>query len=583
MSEMVESYERLQARAELLDFLLDVADLTHSTLDLDELLSQVAGIISRVLPQDLMAIMLYSRRLKGLRIVYSRGHREELTRSLVIPLGEGITGIAGERMEPVVIEDVRNDPNYWSSVDAVRSEMAVPMISRGRLVGVIDLQSTQVNAYSREHVALGRLLASRIAAAIENARLHRRLAQQKQTLEILAKLARELATLDLDTVFERVAESLKGLISFDALGVYLLDETGTTLNRRFTVRAWGEPLPAIPLGKGITGTAALSKQVVRVGDVTKDPRYIEANPGIMSEVALPLLHQGKLVGILDLESRKPNRFNDDEVRLLTLVARELAVSVDNAQLYEKLRERERRLEQDLSAAHRVQSLLLPREAPRMKGLQVGINQRAARQISGDIYDFFVQPDGRAVLAFGDVSGKGAAAALYGALMSGLLRSYAPDEQSPSALLKNLNDLLLERKVDTQYVTLTVLFWNPETRQLIISNAGALPPMIVRDGTRIELEIEGVPLGLLPNQTYDEVCITTQPGDWLVMFSDGIADQENLAGDNFGEARLLDIVRATTGDARSLVESVYSELDKFMLGKPVQDDQTVVAIKVEPLS
>lgn len=571
----------LQDRAELLDFLLDLADVTASTLDLDELLEQVAGIISRVLPQDLLAIMLYSRASRGLRIRYSRGHREELVRSLLIRIGEGVTGRAAKTREPVVVPDVRNDPHYLSSIDAVRSEMAVPMTIRGRLVGVIDLQSTEVGIYNADHVTLARLIASRVAGAIDNARLHRRLEVQKQTLETLAALSREFSsTLDLETLFARMEGALGEVIPYDALGVYLIDESGKSLKRRFSVRQHGQPVEEIPLGQGITGSAALSRQIIRVPDVTADPRYIDVNPGIRSELAVPLMNKNRLLGVLDLESRQANRFNDDVVRLVSLIARELAISVENASLYEQLHQREQRMEQDLQAAQRVQSILLFRDAPPVAGLEIAIRARPARQISGDLYDFYIRQDGRAMIAFGDVSGKGAAAALYGALMSGLLRTLGPLEQSPAALLRTLNDTLLQRKVDAQYVTLSIIFWDVRTRTFTIANAGALPPVIVRRGERIPLVVEGVPIGLLGGQTYDEVCVEAEPGDALLLFSDGVADQEDGSGRSYGDERLLRVFSSHFHEpASQIVETVFNDLEGYMQSMPIQDDQTLISIKV----
>ena len=145
---------------------------------------------------------------------------------------------------------------------------------------------------------------------------------------------------------------------------------------------------------------------------------------------------------------------------MTLLAPQIASSVENARLYEELTGREQRMDQDLKAARKLQKVLLPRQAPDIRGLEIAIRWRAAREISGDVYDFFEHGDDYAVIAFGDVSGKGAAAALYGALVSGLLRILAPRRRGPAALLKSLNEALLERKVDAQYATLMVLLWEP---------------------------------------------------------------------------------------------------------------------------
>jgi len=165
---------RFRERSELLDFLLEISTATAETLDLDRLLANVAEIIGRVLRYDLFAILLYSERRRALHIRHAVGHREELISKLSIALGEGLTGAAAARREPVLVGDVRSDPRYLNAVDAVRTELAVPMIARKRLVGVIDLQSTRVNAYTEYDRALLRLIAGRVGVAIDNARLYLR-------------------------------------------------------------------------------------------------------------------------------------------------------------------------------------------------------------------------------------------------------------------------------------------------------------------------------------------------------------------------------------------------------------------------
>ena len=149
--------EAFRERAELLDFLLEVSRITAETLDLDQLLANVARIIQEVVPYDLFAILLYSERNQGLRIRYAIGHREEIVRSMVIALGEGVVGTAALSREPVLVEDVRTDPRYLVALDAVQSELAVPMMVRGKLVGVIDLQSTRLRAFSDQDRRLMRL------------------------------------------------------------------------------------------------------------------------------------------------------------------------------------------------------------------------------------------------------------------------------------------------------------------------------------------------------------------------------------------------------------------------------------------
>src|SRR5277367_4308540 len=443
---------RFQERAELLDFLLDVSAATSETLDLDRILANVAAIVKNVVPYDLFAILLYSERQQGLSIRYSIGHREEVVRNLVIPLGEGLTGIAGANRQPILSSDVHNDPRYLTAVDAVQSELAIPMVTRGKLVGVIDVQSTRPNAYREQDRSLLQLIATRVAVSIDNARLYRRVDRQNRTLRTLAYLSQEFSSiLALDELLRKIAKTIHALVSFDAFSILLVDPEAKVLRHRFSERYDQRvALDNIPLGKGITGFAAESRETVRVADTLIDPRYIASHPDIRSEVAVPLMVQDRVVGVMDIEAEKVGYFTEEHVRLLGLLAPQIASSVENARLYEEIAAREQRMDQDLKAARNVQAVLIPREAPPIDGLEVAVRLRPAREISGDVYDFFEHGPGQAIIAFGDVSGKGAAAALYGAMVSGLMRTLAQRRKGAAKLLGQLNRVLRERKVEAQY-------------------------------------------------------------------------------------------------------------------------------------
>ena len=450
-------------------------------------------------------------------------------------------------------------------------------------MGIIASQSTRVKAYSQDDRALLRLLASRFAVSIDNARLYRRVERQNRTLRVLAHLSQEFSSiLDLDELLRKIAKTVRALISYDAFSIMLLDPERKVLRHRFSERFDKRvDLDNIPLGKGITGAAAESREAVRVNDTLADPRYIASHPDIRSEVAVPLVVQDRVVGVLDVESERLGYFSDEHVRMLTLLAPQIASSVENARLYEELNQREQRMETDLKAARKLQSVLLPRKAPEIRGLDIAIRGRAAREITGDVYDFFEHSTEYSVLAFGDVSGKGAAAALYGALVSGLLRILAPRRRGPAALLRSLNEALLERKVDAQYATLLVLLWESSTSKLTMANAGAEPPLICRGGEIIKPNVAGVPIGLLEDRDYDEVVFEARSGDMIVFYSDGVEDQLNPAGEDFGRGRLIRALKKHCAmGPQALVDEIFGELDAWMDSAPITDDQTIIAVRVD---
>lgn len=571
-----------QDRSELLDFLLEVATAAASTLDLEGLLKTLAQLVRTVVRFDLLAVLLYSERRGGLVVRYSIGYNPETIRDLVIPLNEGITGLAATTRSPVFVGDVKADPRYLGLVDAVQSEMAVPMVQRGRLVGVIDLQSTELNAFSAQDCAMLQLIASRATASIVNARLFRRIDRRNRTLRALARVSQEFtSTLDLDDLLSKVAARIKKLINYDAFSVLLFDPAHQMLRHRFSLR-YDErvQLDYIAPGKGITGAAASTRQLVRVDDTQADSRYIALNPGIRSEISVPLVVRDRLIGVLDLESDRVGYFTEEHEQLLEPLAPLVAQAIDNARLYEEVAAHKERMQADLEAARRLQTHLLPKEDPEIPGLEIGIGFRPAHEISGDVFDFFEQGDD-AIICIGDVSGKSAAAALYGAMVTGLLRSLASRRKSPAAVMERLNDALVERRVGSRYLTLLVLFWKAQSGILTMANAASAVPIVLRQGQLIEPHLEGFPLGLFPNRAYDEVPFQTQPGDLIVLYSDGIQDQPNLDKQDYGSTRLRPLL-ATLGHlpAQAVVDAIVADVDQFRGDEPVHDDQTLIVIRVQ---
>jgi sigma-B regulation protein RsbU (phosphoserine phosphatase) len=586
---------RFKGRAELLDFLLEVSALTNETLDLDRLLANVAEIIKDVIPYELFAILLFSEKAKVLRMRYSIGHRDEVAKSLSIGLGEGLTGIAAQTRAPVLVADVRHDARYLNALDAVRAELAVPMLVRGKLVGVIDLQATRTDAFSEQDRTLLALIASRIGTAIDNARLYRRVERQNRMLRVLAHLSQEFSSiLDIDELLTKIAVTVRALINFDAFSIFLVDDARRVLTSRFSQRYDEQPTTeTIPFGNGITGAAVEARKVIRVPDVRTDPRYIATHFDVRSEVAIPLMLHDRVIGVMDLESVRLSFFTDDHVRALSLLAPQIATSVENARLYEALSEREQRMDQDLQAAYKLQSVLIPRTVSDVIGVDVGIKTRPAREISGDFYDFFEHSDDYTLIAFGDVSGKGAAAALYGSLISGLLRILAPRRRSPAELMKQMNEALLERKVDAQYATLSLVLWAARQKMFTFASAGGLPPLIYRQGKVIETKLEGVPIGLLDGQVYEQVKVSAESNDLLIFYSDGVEDQLGPEAGNLSKADALSKDLETYGREKlekivlanrrkkpqEITELVFADIDTFRGATPLTDDQTIVALRI----
>jgi sigma-B regulation protein RsbU (phosphoserine phosphatase) len=298
-------------------------------------------------------------------------------------------------------------------------------------------------------------------------------------------------------------------------------------------------------------------------------------------LAVPLIYQEKVIGVLDLEHTKRGYFTEDHKRVLTTLAAQLAIAIENARLYEEIEKQEQRLERDLALARELQFRLLPPSLPQMAHLDVAAKFVPARAIGGDLYDFVPYSLSRLGIAIGDVSGKGAPAAIYAALVSGILRSHAPIEPGPAEMLSAVNLSLAERRIAAQFVSIIYAVWNDEKRTLLVANSGLPRPIYYSDGKVEFIEATGLPLGLFEEVDYDEFNFKAKPGDLFVFYSDGILDARNKSGHSFGPERVADIVGSCTEkSAECVVKEIFKAVAAHAAGVDTFDDQTVLAIRVK---
>jgi sigma-B regulation protein RsbU (phosphoserine phosphatase) len=567
------------------NYLLEVVDAVNTTLDLNTLLQRIAEMLKRFIDYEIFAILLLNDKTQELRIRFQVGHSPEVAERIRIKVGQGVTGQAALRREAVLVNDVTSEENFINSVPGVRSELAVPLIAKNKVIGVIDVEAAKLGKFTEEHKRLLTLFASRIASGIENARLYTRVSRQARQLTLLTEISREISSiLNVDQLLKRIADLLTRIIDYQMFSILLLDPTGSFLVHRFSLR-FKESVNLkheIPLGKGLAGYAAEHKQAVLVPDVTKDPRYINLNPETRSELAIPLIYKDKVIGVLDVEHTKKGYFNDDHVRIMTTMAAQIAIAIENATLYERIARQEQRLEQDLALARELQFRLLPQKVPVFKNAEVASRFAPARQIGGDLYDFLkYSGHGVTAIAVGDVSGKGAPAAIYAALVSGITRSHALEEPGAARMLEAINLSLSDRPIAGQYVSMIYAVWDDNQKLLQIANSGLPRPLYYHDGKVEEIQVTGLPIGLFGHATYDELNLRGHAGDAFLFFSDGILDATRRDGQMFGRRHLEEIVTQNANrTAEELAEAVFSAVCEHAEGVEAFDDQTIVAIKVK---
>src|SRR5882724_5310570 len=569
--------------AEVLATLAEIGEEVNSSLDLYEVLARSAALIKRHIDYEIFGVLLIEGDGTYLRHRFAIGYSHELAENLRIPLGQGITGTAAATGHSVRVSDTSKDPRYINAIDTVRSELAVPLMLQGKCVGVLDIQSGHVGYFTREQQSILTLLASRLAVAIENARLFQKVRAQADTLLLLNEVSRETSSiLDVEELLRRAAEQIKRVIDYQILSIMLYDEEQKVFRHRLDLkhgqRTQGK-LRATP-NEGIVGAAATLKEPVIAPDVTTDSRYLMVNPETRSELAIPLIHKGKVIGVLDLESPQLNYFTEDHVQTLSILGANLAVSLENARLYEQVARDEARLERDLQAAKRIQGALLRQVPSEDFGLDMAARYLSARELGGDLYEFLRYGPQQLGIALADVSGKGSAAALYGAVGIGIMRSLAPQKLQPSEMLKQMNQLVGERKIEGRFMTACFGTWQKGRRKFRVANAGQSQPLLYKDGRCGKIELTGFPLGIFEETNYDEWGVTLDPGDIVIFHSDGIAETMNSEGQFFGTERLRKLVETHhESTATEISDLILREVDWFAQSAPLSDDRTLVVLKV----
>jgi phosphoserine phosphatase RsbU/P len=578
---------------ELLTILAELAREVSSVLNVDALLEQIPTLISRLTSFTVFSVYLLDEKREELSIAYAVGYPEEIVRHFTLKIGQGTVGTAVAEQRPILLNDVDADPRYLAVVPGAKSQLAVPLRHKGEVIGALNLLSDRLGAFTDRDESMLRQFAAHIAQAIANARLFESEREYADTLETLAEIGREIsAILDPDELLTRMAHLVKRVIDYRIFGIALLNEDTQQVEMKVAIHYGDNPQAMAPvkLGEGLVGYAALHKEVVLVPDVTKDPRYIQAVPGVRSELVVPLLLKDRCIGVFDLESPERDAFNKKHVKLLTLLASEAAVAIENARLYDSIRASEMRFERELRFAQRVQMALLPQELPkRLRGVDVAWHFDPARELGGDLCDFLAPEPNALVVTLGDVSGKGVPAALYSAAIGEMIRGRTfrrrleKKSSTPAEVLAGMNRILHERNLEEYYCTLCYAMFEFKKGTVTFANSGLPFPVKCSEGKAEQLHMPGVPLGSFGGSTYEDYVVPIAAGDVFVLCSDGIFEAFDEAGQEFGAHRVIEIVEQNhTMPARDIVNALFSAVQIFCGDAEQSDDRTVVVVKVNQL-
>ena len=407
-------------------------------------------------------------------------------------------------------------------------------------------------------------------------------------LDITSKISR---TLDLQEVLNLVMDTLDSLIPYDAAGIFIVncgeversaEADEPCVFEAEAVRGYdiGELTELhLKLGEGIIGHVALTGEPIISPDVRNDPMYFNARSETRSEMVAPIISNEEVIGVFDLESDDLNAYSEDDLEVLMLLASQVAIIIEKVMLHEQLVEK-KRLEGQLEVARQVQLELLPPDDPILTGFDISAYNFPTEEVSGDYYDWVRIHDDQIGIVIADVAGKGVPAALLMAFLRASLRAATHIGYSPHVSMSKVNYLLWESIERNQFVTAFYGLLDATNRTLVYANAGHNPPLLLDvDGSARFLEQGGLPLGMFRDTRYYEYYLTFEPGQLLVLYTDGVTEAFNPQEEEFGRDRLVDsVLAARTLSAREMIDAVQRDVSKWTDGQGAHDDVTFFVIK-----
>ena len=425
--------------------------------------------------------------------------------------------------------------------------------------------------------------------AIEDARTHEdsapHHARQSDLLALISKVGVALlASVTLTETLEQIVTLVFEAVPADRCMIMMRDAKSPELKvavARLRDRA-GE-VGEIRISRSVIDEVVTNGKSVLTSDAQADPRFAGGTvmlQGVRSVLAVPLGVGANVFGIIYADSPLSDaRFTEDHLKVLTTLSSVAAIRVENARLTEEQMERER-LEREQQVASEIQQRFLPAAAPHIEGYELQGISFPCYEIGGDYYDFIQREDGNMVVALGDVSGKGTAAALLMSSLHAAIHAQADTHDSIVSTIQAVNKYLTESIPPNRFVTLFYAELNPELGRLTFLNAGHNPPLIVHaGGTMEQLASGGLPLGIMADAEFREGRTQLLPGDVLVIYSDGVSEAVNPTGEEFGPTRLYEVVaRNLDASASGIRDRIESALTKFCQGTPAADDITLVIVK-----
>jgi sigma-B regulation protein RsbU (phosphoserine phosphatase) len=569
-----------------LEFLVEASKILNSTLDVRTLVGLVYDLIIAAVGCETCSLGRLGEKGEKIHVLLGFGNSSPDISRLIVEETRGVMGEVVRTRKPLVLNDPGQVSEYEDAIDRAfkvkkQNALAVPLMRGGEVIGALEAINKQKGDFTARDREMLMALSEQIAIALDNARLYGRVTREIKERELLYEVGGRISSsLDLNEVLVLILNSLRKLVDFNAAGIYLVDPETTDI-MALTVRGYDPDMESrveLKFGKGVVGWVAKNVEPVIIDDVSKDTRYLNARDETRSEIVVPLVAAGKIVGVLNLESDDLEAFDEEALYLLNTFGSQAALTIERAKLHLEILEK-RRLEGEIELARRIQKTFLPAALPEIPGYDLSAMNLPSEEVSGDYYDVIDVAAGQWGIVIADVFGKGIPASLVMAAFRASLLAEIRNNYAITTIMSKVNRLMWESVEPERCVTACYGVLDADARVLTYSNAGHFYPMVIGRGGVKRLTKGGMLLGAVEDLHYGEERLHLEQGDLILFFTDGLTEAMDRQGEAFGEERLIELGQSVIDlPCSDIVKRIYHDIVNFADGKLI-DDFTLLVIKV----
>ncbi|MCB1325148.1 MAG: SpoIIE family protein phosphatase [Spirochaetales bacterium] len=565
----------------------------NSSEDLHGLLTVIMDTAREFLDSEASSLLLYDAESEELIFDIARGSHGGLLARRRIGAGQGIAGLCARDRQPILVNDAAHDARVLKNIDQelqfeTRNLLAVPMLARGQLIGVLEVLNTSDRRdYDRTDVRLLTYLSNMAALAIRNRQLYEDLRERMEELNCIYEISQSARDREsIDSLMDSMLEAINRVLGAERLSIVVEGDFGSGLR---VARTYGFSVEdhdrRIDPEEGVAGIVLRSGDPLLVRDFERDLRLTVPQSeryATKSFISVPIMQDGRVIGLLNAaDKRNGEPFDSFELKVLSTVAQQFGDALMRIQARQKDIEIQI-YRKDLETAAMIQESSLPLVPERVAGLELATRYEACREVGGDFYDVIYHSDDRISLLMADVAGKGVPAALFMEYSKTLLSGQIPRNLDPAGTLQQVNNDIYRNSRTGLFVTVMLIQVERELGRLRLASAGHNHQILVRARTgEIEsLSARGAPLGIFPDQEYGELVVSYEPGDLVLLYTDGITEAWDEQFNEFGEERLFATVREHLNDSpRTLIDAVFEAVKAFCPGVEAADDATMLAVRL----